>query len=116
MAVTKLRILDIALKAMGSGLEGVEKPKQAHTANTKNMAARENKVYLDNFVTGDNANSAKLESSQRNRGRKKSGVYSIAGAGIYDILHITMRSNGSSKIMGAAIVPTIALPNAVFNP
>jgi hypothetical protein len=28
------------------------------------MAARENKVYLDNFVKGDNVNSAKLEISR----------------------------------------------------
>ncbi|MGZ3618844.1 MAG: hypothetical protein ACXVAV_17830 [Ktedonobacteraceae bacterium] len=39
----------------------------------------------------------------------------ITGAGAY-VLHITIRSNGSSKIIGAAIVPTMALPNAIFSP
>jgi O-acetyl-ADP-ribose deacetylase (regulator of RNase III) len=43
MAATKHRIFDIALRAIGAGLEGYEKPNKAQTANTKNIAARENK-------------------------------------------------------------------------
>ncbi len=81
MDTTKHRIFDTALRAIGIGLEGYEKPNKAQTANTENMAARENKVYLDNFAKGDHVTSAKLEISQRNRGRKKSSVNSVAGAG-----------------------------------
>lgn len=81
MDTTKLRIFDTALSAMGIGSEGYEKPNKAQTANTKNMAARENKVYLDKFITGDNVSSVKLEISTRNSGRKKSNVNCSAGGG-----------------------------------
>jgi len=70
MAATKLSIFDTALRAMGIGWEGYEKPSKAQTANTKNIAARENRVYFDNLAKGDNVSSEKLEISRRNRGRK----------------------------------------------
>lgn len=70
MAATKLGIFATALNAKDIGLEGYEKPKQAQIVNTKNIAARENKVYFDNFVEGDNVSSEKLEISRRNSGRK----------------------------------------------
>ena len=79
------------------------------------MAPRENRVYFDNFVKGDNVSSEKDAISRRNRGRKKSNVYCVAGVGGY-VLPITIRSNGSSNISGAATVPTMALPNAVIRP
>ncbi len=55
-------------------------------ANTKNIVARANKVYLDKFIKGDHVNSAKLEISQRNSRRKYSKVNVVAGAGGY-VLH-----------------------------
>src|ERR1019366_5889472 len=58
---------------------------------------------------------AKLEISTMKRGKKKSKVNSVSGVGGY-VRHITMRSNGSSNIIGAAIVPTMALPKATQNP
>jgi hypothetical protein len=115
MAVANARTFDIALRATGMGAAGYAKPNNAHTANIKNTPAKRNSVYLDSFITGDNMSIAKLEISTRKRGKKKSKVNSIAGAGGY-VRHITMRSNGSSKIIGAAIVPTMALPKATQNP
>ena len=94
---------------------GYPKPNNAQTANSKNIPAKGNSVYLESFMTGENVSIAKLETSTRKRGQKKSNVNSISGAGGY-VRHITMRSNGSSKIIGAAIVPTMALPKATQNP
>jgi len=71
IAVTKLRIFDIPLSVNGIGSEGYEKPKKAHTAKTKNIPARENRVYFDSFVKGDNVRSEIVEISTRNRGRKR---------------------------------------------
>jgi hypothetical protein len=45
IAVTKLRIFDAVLSAKGIGSDGYEKPKKAHTAKTKNIPARKNRVY-----------------------------------------------------------------------
>jgi hypothetical protein len=114
MAVMKHRIFDVALKAKGIGEEGYEKPNKAQIENTKNIAARVNRVYFDILVKGDKVNSEKLEISTRNKGRKKSKV-SCVGMGGYS-LHITIRSYGSSNIIGADIVATMALPNAILNP
>jgi hypothetical protein len=103
------------LKAVGRGVAGYAKPNNAHTAKIKNIPARRNNVYLDSFMQGDSMSMAKLEISIRKRGRKKSNVNSTVGVGGY-VRHITMRSKGSSKIIGAAMVPTIALPTAAQNP
>lgn len=70
MAVIKHRIFETALRAVGIGEEGYEKPNKAQIENTKNIAARANKVYFDILVNGDNVSSEKLEISMRNRGRK----------------------------------------------
>ena len=102
-------------RAIGMGAAGYAKPNNAQTAKLKNIPAKRNRVYLDSFITGDNASIAKLETSTRKRGKKKSKVNCVAGVGGY-VRHITMRSNGSSKIIGAAIVPTMALPTATQNP
>jgi hypothetical protein len=66
-------------------------------------------------MTGDNVSIAKLDTSTRKRGKKKSKVYSTAGVGGL-VRHITIRSKGNSKINGAAMVPTMALPKATQNP
>ena len=79
------------------------------------MAPRENKVTFENLVKGDNVSSEKDAISRINRGRKKSNVYCKAGVGGY-VRPITIRSNGSSKISGAATVPIMALPNAILSP
>ena len=64
-------ILQVARKEyFGIGEEGYEKPNNAQIENTKNIAARVNKVYFDILVNGDNVSSEKLEISMRNRGRK----------------------------------------------
>ena len=63
------------------GAAGYAKPTNAHTAKIKNMPARRNKVTLDSFMTGDNVSIAKLETSTRKSGKKKSKVNSISGAG-----------------------------------
>ena len=115
MAVANARIFDIMFRAIGMGASGYEKPNNAHTAKVKKIPAKRNNVYLDSFMTGDNASIAKLEISTRKRGKKKSKVNNVSGAGGY-VRHITMRSNGSSKIIGAAIVPTMALPKATQKP
>jgi hypothetical protein len=117
IAVTKLKIFDTPLSAIGVSSEGYEKPKRAHTAKTKNNPARENIVYFDRFVKGDNVRSENVEISTRNRGKKKSSLYRVGlgGMGGY-VLNITIRSNGSSNIIGAAAVPTKALPSAIFSP
>ena len=117
IAVTKLRTFDMLLSVMGNKSDGYEKPKKAHTANTKNIPARENKVYFDNFVNGDNVRSENVEISTRNRGKKKSSLYRFGEGGIGGyVLNMTIRSNGSSNIIGAAAVPTKALPSAAFHP
>ena len=97
--------------------DGYEKQEKAHTANTKNIPARENSVYFDNFVNGDNVRSENVEISTRKRGKKKSSLNSVGagGRGGY-VLPMTIRSNGSSNIIGAAAMPTKALPNATFSP
>jgi len=117
IAATKLRIFENPLSAIGIGSEGYEKPKKAHTANTKNIPARENSVYFDSFVKGDNVRSENVETSTRNKGRKKSSLKSVgAGGRAGYVLPMTIRSNGSSNIIGAAAVPTKALPKASFSP
>jgi len=115
MAVANATIFDVIFRAIGIGTDGYAKPNNAQTANSKNIPAKRNKVYLDSFIKGENVSIAKLEISTRKRGKKKSNVNSISGAGGC-VRHITMRSNGSSKIIGAAIVPTMALPIATRNP
>jgi len=77
MAATKLRTFETALKQMVLGRR-IGEAKQSQIANTKNMAPRENRVYFDNFVKGDNVSSEKDAISRRNRGRKKSNVYCVA--------------------------------------
>ena len=56
------------------GVSGYEKPNNAQTAKIKKIPANRNSVYLDSFITGDNASIAKLETSTRKRGKKKSNV------------------------------------------
>ena len=70
IAVTKLRIFDIPLSVIDIKSDGYEKPEKAHTAKTKNIPARENSVYFDSFVNGDNVRSENVEISTRNRGKK----------------------------------------------
>lgn len=115
MAVAKARTFDSAFRTIGMGAAGYAKPNNAQTANIKNIPARRSSVYLDSFIKGDNVSIAKLAISTRKSGKKKSRVNGMAGAGGY-VRHITMRSNGSSKIIGAAIAPTMALPTATQNP
>src|SRR5690242_17197671 len=79
------------------------------------MPANRKKVNFEGLMTGERVSRAKLRISTRKSGKKKRGVYRVAGAG-GNVCHITIRSKGSSKISGAAIVPTIALPRAVLNP
>jgi hypothetical protein len=57
IAVTKLRIFDITLRTIGIASEGYQKPNKAQTANTKNIPARENRVYFDSLAKGDNVSS-----------------------------------------------------------
>jgi hypothetical protein len=114
-AVANARIFEIMLRAIGIGAAGYAKPNNAHTAKSKNMAAKGNRVDLDSLMTGENVSIAKLQTSTRKRGKKKSSVNASSGAGGY-VRHITMRSKGSSKIIGAAMVPTMALPQATQNP
>ena len=117
IAVTKLRIFDTELSVTDIGSEGYEKPKSAHIAKIKNIPARENIVYFDSLVKGDNVRSKNVEISTRNRGKKKSSLKSVGAGGTAGyVLPITIRSNGSSKNIGAAAVPTRALPNASFSP
>jgi hypothetical protein len=111
---TKLRIFDAALRAKGIGREGYENPNKAQTAKIKNIAARENKVDFDTLARGNKVSRETLEISTRKRGRKMSNVNCADIGG--NILHMTMRSNGSSNIMGAATVPITALLNASFSP
>ena len=111
---TKQRIFDAALRAKGNGREGYEKPHKAQIAKIKNIAARENKVDFDTLARGNNASRETLEISTRKSGRKMSNVNCADIGG--NILHMTMRSNGSSNIMGAATVPITALLNASFSP
>jgi len=96
-------------------VEGYEKPNIAQTANTKNIPPKENKVYLDTFIKGDHVKRAKLEISQESRGKKRIMLNNMAGSGGW-FFHIVIKSKGSSKNIGAAIVPTIALPRAAFSP
>ena len=70
MAVMKHRTFDAALRASGIGEEGYEKPNKAQIANTKNIPAREKKVYFDIFTKGDIVSNEKLEISTRNKGKK----------------------------------------------
>ena len=49
--------------------------------------------------------------------KKKSSLYRFGEGGIGGyVLNMTIRSNGSSNIIGAAAVPTKALPSATFHP
>lgn len=114
-AVAKATTFDIMLRATGMGAYGYAKPNNAQTAKIKNIPAIRNRVYLDSFMMGDNVSNVKLKISTRKSGKKKSKVNSTVGVG-GNVRHITMRSNGSSKIIGAAIVPTMALPTATQNP
>jgi hypothetical protein len=117
IAVRKLRIFDIPLSANGIGSEGYRKPEAAHAAKTKNIPSRENRVYFDRFVKGDKVRSENVEMPTRNRGRKKSTQNSVGagGTGGY-VLPMTIMSNESSNIIGAAAVPTKAPPSAIFSP
>lgn len=112
IAVVKLKTFDIELSVNDNGLDGYEKPKRAHTAKTMNIPDRETIVDFDRFVKGDNRRRDIVETSTRNRGRKNSRA---TNRGAF-VLPITIRSNGSSNIIGAAAVPTNALPKATFRP
>jgi hypothetical protein len=58
-----------------------------------------------------------VESSTRKRGKKKSNRKSIGAGGIGGyILFKTIRSKGSSKIIGPVTDPTKALNNATLGP
>ena len=115
--VTKLRTFDVPLSVMDIGLEGYEKPKKAHMAKMKKIPAREKSVYFDSFVKGDSVRSESVEISTMKRGRKKRSLKSVGegGMGGY-VLFMTIRSNGSSNTIGAAAVPTKALPSASLSP
>src|SRR6266566_552678 len=113
-AAANASTLEIMFSAMGRGVAGYAKPNTAQTAKITNMPARRNNVYLDSFMTGENVSIAKLRISTRMSEKKKS-TFNITGTGA-EIRHITMRSKGSSKIIGAAMVPTMALPTATQNP
>jgi hypothetical protein len=63
LPATKLWIFDIQLGVTGIGSEGYEKPRKAHAAKTKDIPARENIVYFDSFVNGDNVRSENVEIS-----------------------------------------------------
>ena len=112
MAVMKLRTFDIELSVNDRGLDGYEKPKRAQTAKAMNMPDKDTIVAFDRLVKGDSSRSDIVETSTRKRGRKKS---SATKRGAF-ALPITIRSNGSSNIIGAAAVPTNALPKAIFRP
>jgi hypothetical protein len=100
---------------IGSGR--CEKPKKAHTAKRKDIPARENIVYFESFVNGDNVRSEIVEISTRNRGKKKSSLNRFGAGGMRGyVLPMTIRSNGNSNIIGAAAVPTKALPGTTFSP
>jgi hypothetical protein len=63
---------------------------------------------LDSFTIGDNAKSDNVVISMRNKGAKNKTRYK-AGSGIRGkVLAMTMRSNGNSKIIGAARAPMAA--------
>ena len=47
IAVIKLKTFDIELSVNENGLDGYEKPKRAHTANTMNIPHRETIADLD---------------------------------------------------------------------
>jgi len=66
IAVMKVRIFDTSLSVIDVKWEGYEKPMRAHIAKTKNIPARENIVYFDSFVNGDNVRSENVEISARN--------------------------------------------------
>ena len=117
IAATKLSTFDVPLSTTGIGSDGYEKPNTAHTAKTKNIPARENSVYFDSFVNGENVRSESVEISTRNRGKKKRSLYRFGAGGMGGyVLPMTIRSNGSSNIIGAAAVPTKALPSATLSP
>jgi len=69
MAVPKLNTLEMALRAVGNGSEGYEKPNQAQTVQTRNMADRKYKEYFDILISGDNVNRENVAISTRNRGK-----------------------------------------------
>ena len=77
--------------------------------------SKRKKVTFEGLMTGERVSRAKLRISTRKSGKKKSGVYKVGGDG-GNVCHITMRSKGSSKISGAAMVPTMALPMAALAP
>jgi len=79
--------------------------------------AREKRAYLDSLVSGENVRNDMVESSTRNSGKKKSRrkIIGAGGMGGY-ILFRTIRSKGSSKIIGADAAPTRALNSATLNP
>src|SRR5215472_14524223 len=81
----------------------------------KNIPANRKKVDFESLMTGERVSRAKPRISTRKSGKKKSGVYRVGGDG-GNVCHMTIRSKGSSKISGAAIVPTMALPMAVLTP
>ena len=97
--------------------DGKEKPNPAQIAKTKKNPARENSVYLDSLVKGEKVRKEMVESSMRKRGKKKSSRKSVGAGGIGGyILFRTIRSKGSSKIIGPVMAPTRALRNATFIP
>jgi hypothetical protein len=87
IATTKLSIFDVVLSASRTPSEGYEKPNKAQTANTKNIAAKENNVYLDSFIRDDSVSSENVETSTRKSGRKKSSLNSVGYGGIGGNVH-----------------------------
>jgi hypothetical protein len=117
MAEMKHRTLEIAFSMMGSGEDGYEKPNKAQTANTRNIPAREKMVLLFIFIRGDNVNSDMVDNSMIKSGKKKRPLKRIGLGGMAGyVLFITIKSNGSSKIIGAAIAATAPLRIAITLP
>jgi glutamine phosphoribosylpyrophosphate amidotransferase len=81
MAAMKHRTFDNVLRAIGIGEEGYGKPNNAQIENTKNIAARVNRVYFDILVNGDSVSSEKLDISVRNKGRKEIEQGELCGSG-----------------------------------
>jgi hypothetical protein len=94
------------------GLEGYEKPNRAQTEKTRNIEAKTKNVHFETRTSEERKRSESVVNSTRKRGERTSRDTTNGELP----LGLMIMSKGSSKIIGAAAVPTKALVKDDFKP
>ena len=111
-AATKARIFDAMFSAIGKRGRRVAESGQGPDREHARTSAKEKNVALVSRAIGDSRRSSRVVISIANR-QPNSSTRNRPGSTTGWVLGITMRSNGSSKIIGATIAPINPLASLV---